>query len=371
MHSCCECLRKTRPLLFTLFIVFIAVLAVSQPVHAAEDTEDKLRESVQGAMLRIYFENDLFYNADRDYTNAVQFRVISPDLRTLADNNVLPDKLSALLSDIPFPGYKGAERYSISGGMGQHIYTPKDTSARTLQKHDRPYAGYLYGMLALHAKRYNRLDTFELAAGCIGPSSKGEQAQNEVHRFRGFKTAKGWKHQLRDEPTLMLTWSRIWRLNESVEQGGWGWDVLPLVSTNVGTPFTRAGIGSEFRFGWNLPPDFGSSTIRPGAGISRPREKGADTAEKISCKKSFWETFSLYAFAGGDGYGVIRNSFLDGNLRKDSHTVDKFPFVGEVYGGVATILWDFQITYTHVYSSREFHGGKDHNYGSITIAYRF
>lgn len=331
------------------------------------DGADNARKSARGMTVRVYFENDLFYNADRDYTNAVQLRVIGPDLRSLAEDDLLPSGLGALLGDVPFPGYRGAVQYSLSAGGGQHIYTPVDTDARTLQKHDRPYAGYLYGMLALHAKRYNRLDTLELALGVIGPSALAGQAQNEVHRLRGFRTAKGWQHQLRDEPALMLTWSRVWRLNEKAQPGGWGWDVLPLFSASAGTPFTRAGVGTEFRFGWNPPPDFGSSTIRPGAGIPRPLERGAP----VPSRESFWDGFSLYAFAGGDGYAVARNSFLDGNLWKDSHSVDAFPCTGELYGGVATIISDFQITYTHVYRSREFHGGRDHNYGSITIGYRF
>ena len=360
------------PFGIVLFLFLLANHVFFAGSAAASEETGPGEPVVPGPTIRIYFENDLFYNEDRDYTNAVQLRVISPDLRALSENEFLPDSFGNALGNIPFPGYRGAVRYNISGGFGQQIYTPKDTDTNELQKDDRPYAGYLYGMLALHAKRYNRLDTIELAAGVIGPSSLAEQSQNEVHRIRDIDTAKGWKHQLRDEPALMLTWSRIWRLNAEAEPGGWGWDILPQIDVSAGTPYTRAGLGMEVRFGWNLPPDYGSATIRPGAGIVRPLEEGVPGARSHQKSNKFLDNFSLYLFVGADGHAVAWNSFLDGNIWKDSHDVDKFPLAGELNGGVGVIFYDFQITYTHVYRAKEFHGqGKAHNFGSITVGYTF
>ncbi|SBV92839.1 conserved exported hypothetical protein [uncultured delta proteobacterium] len=360
----------TSPVRIFFLVCIVGSLLASAGVSRAEKSGEK--SDIPGPTVRIYFENDLFYNEDRDYTNAVQLRVISPDLRTLAENGFLPEGISNLLGEVPFPGYRGATQYNISAGFGQQIYTPKDTGSRSLQKDDRPYAGYLYGTLGLHAKRYNRLDTIELAAGIIGPSALAEQAQNEVHRIRSIDTAKGWDHQLRDEPALMLTWSRIWRLNAEAEPGGWGWDILPQVNVSAGTPFTRAGIGAEVRFGWNLPPDYGTSTIRPGSGITRPLEEGVPGSSSHYASDKFLDNFSLYVFLGADGHAVAWDSFLDGNIWKDNHSVDKFPLAGQVSGGVAVLLYDFQVTYTHVYSAKEFHGQeKGHNFGSITVGYRF
>lgn len=354
-------------MVFLATVVSVALFPGNLPAQGEEKTSD-----VPGPTVRLYFENDYFGNEDQDYTNAVQIRVISPDLRALAENGFLPDWIGNLLGNVPFPGYRGAPQYNISAGFGQQIYTPEHTDRSSLQKDDRPYAGYLYGLLALHAKRYNRLDTIELAGGVIGPSALGKQAQNETHRLFSVDTAKGWKHQLRDEPALMLTWSRIWRLNEKEEPGGWGWDILPQVNVSAGTPYTRAGLGSEVRFGWNLPPDYGSSIIRPGAGITRPREEGAPGAQAQGSSDNFWDNFSVYGFLGAEGYTVAWDSFLDGNIWKDSHSVDKFPLAGQLSGGVAVLLYDFQITYTHVYSAKEFHGqGKGHNYGAIAVSYRF
>ncbi len=315
--------------------------------------------------LLLHFENDLFYDEDHYYTNAVQLRFISPDLHTLAENDLLPAGLSRLLGDVPFPGSKNAVQYNISLGLGQQIYTPEKTGASNPPAGDRPYAGYLYAFLALHAKRENRLDTLELAAGAVGPSALGEQAQNEVHRFWGMDTAKGWDHQLHDEPTLMLSWTRTWRANDSA--GGWGWDFLPHLGLSAGTPLTQAAFGGEFRLGWNLPPDFGSSTIRPGSGILAPGR-----TDQINPDGFFRGNFSIYAFAGVEGRGVAHNTFLDGNTWKDSRSVDKFPFVGELTCGIAMEVYDFRLTYTHVIRSKEFHGqGDNQNFGAITLGYTF
>ena len=358
-----------RPLLFrTIFLAaLMAVLPPAQPATAGDGPG-----TIPGPTVLIYFENDLFYNEDRYYTNAVQARVISPDLASLAENGYLPDGISSLLGDVPFPGSRNAVRYNLSFGFGQQIYTPKDTDARSLQKDDRPYAGYLYGTLALHAKRQNRLDTLELAAGVVGPSSRAEQAQNGIHKIRSLDTAEGWRHQLRDEPALMLTWTRIWRLNAESEHGGWGWDVLPRIGASVGNPFTRAGIGAEVRFGWNMPEDYGSSTIRPGSGITRPLAEAAPGAPAHAKGDAFLDNFSVYLFAGADGQAVAWNTFLDGNMWKDSHSVDRFPLAGDLSMGIAAELYDFRLTYTHVYRAKEFHGQPNgQNFGSIMVGYRF
>ncbi len=357
-----------------LLLFFLCGITVTHSSAVWAESGEPVPEEVpatrdkSGFTALLYFENDLFYGEDRYYTNAVQLRLISPDLSSIAESPIFPGGVSGMLSDIPFPGSSDASQFNISLGFGQHIYTPEDTDAENPDPNDRPYAGYLYGLLALHAKKHNRLDTVELAAGMIGPSALGEQAQNEVHRIRDISTAKGWDYQLKDEPTAMLTWTRVWRLN-SEYSGNWGADFLPRMGISLGTPYTQATVGAEARFGWNLPPDYGSSCIRPGSGINAP---AGDEALAPLKGDSAWNNLSAYLFVGCDGWGVAYNSFLDGNLWKDSRSVDKFPFVAEISVGVALNIYSARLTYTYRHRTKEFHGqGTGQNYGSITLGYTF
>ncbi len=357
--------------IFLAFVVGCAIMtALSLPARA-ESVGSAPPPKLDFTVL-LYFENDLFYGEDRYYTNAVQARFISPDLRTLTENGFLPESFSKLLEEIPFPGSDDATQYNISLGFGQQIYTPADTQLNPPLPDDRPYAGYLYGLFALHAKQRNRLDTLELAAGIIGPSALGEQAQNEIHRIKGVDTSKGWDYQLADEPALMLTWVRTWRVNTGVDAGkGWGWDLLPHVGLSLGSPFTQASLGGEVRFGWNLPSDFGSLTIRPGAGIYAPQPRG-DCAVPPAPGNSFWNNTSVYVFVGCEGRAVAYNTFLDGNIWHDSASVDKFPLVGDLMAGVGLKIHDLRLTYTHIYRSQEFHGqDSGQSIGSITVGYTF
>src|SRR3989304_3953862 len=44
----------------------------------------------------------------------------------------------------------------IGFAIGHNIYTPEDTDARALVVDDRPYAGWLYGAVSLHAETSRR-----------------------------------------------------------------------------------------------------------------------------------------------------------------------------------------------------------------------
>ncbi len=346
------------------YSAYLLCLFLSLNITAFAMASEKTDGDEPTSTLVLYFENDLFYKNDGYYTNAVKFRLISPPLAKLAESGVLPGIFDGLLENIERLQHSNTIQYNISGGAGQSIYTSGDTKISELQKDDRPYAGFLYGFLALHAKQAHMMDTFELTAGIVGPSALGKPAQNEVHRLRGIRTAKGWGNQLHDEPVGMLTWGRNYRLNPQSAWSGWNWDILPYHTLTAGNVLTQATIGSEVRLGWNLPPSFGSSQIRPGSSVRAPNPDG----EQGRTRKAW----GFYFFAGAEGRGVARNIFLDGNTWKNSHSVSKEPFVGELNFGAAVTINTVQIAYQHVYLTEEFKkqsGGQ--NYGSITITVPF
>ncbi|GFM36986.1 membrane protein [Desulfovibrio psychrotolerans] len=331
------------------------------PTPDAEEKVVHLSARETGTLI-VYFENDLFGGTDQYYTNAVRVTAISPDLVNWAETGNLPDALDDVIMSLPFAGDKDA-LYNVSLSMGQAIFTPTDTQARGLQEDDRPYAGFLYGAVGLHAKKGNRLDTLEFTLGMVGPWALGETAQNEVHSLRKIKTAKGWDNQLHNEPGVMVTWERTWRLNDELRSRGWEWDVLPHAGVTAGNVMTLANTGVELRYGWNLPTDFGTSLIRTGAGVGAPTN---DDDPRVN------QDWGAYVFLGGAGRAVARNIFLDGNTFRHSHHVEKHPFVGDLSGGIAFLINGWRIAYTHVYRSEEFVGQeRGQHFGSVQVSYSF
>lgn len=349
-----------RRVLFNGFLLL--ALCFAQPAHAAE--EDAGTQKTRGKLV-LYFENDLFYDTDKYYTNAVQARYITPPLRSLSDSGGFSGAFDGLIDESEKQQHPGTTQYNISFGVGQALFTPKDTDTSALQKNDRPYAAHLYGFVALHAKQAMVMDTAELTLGIVGPSAQGETAQNEVHRLRGMEIARGWHNQLRDEPTLMLTWTRNYRLNENAGAVGWGWDILPYHSLTAGNLLTQAAVGTELRYGWNLPRDFSTSIIRPGSGVDAPTDNPA-----LQRKSDEW---GWYLFAGTEGRAIARNMFLDGNTWRSSHHVTKNNFVADFNVGLAFIVNGMRIAYNHVYVTEEFEKqkGGGQNYGSITMTIPF
>jgi hypothetical protein len=69
---------------------------------------------------------------------------------------------------------------------------------------------------------------------------------------------------------------------------------------------------------------------------------------------------------------VARDITLDGNTFADSASVDKEPWVGDLQIGLAVIVGQARLTYTHVYRTPEFtaQSGAD-QFGSLSLSFRF
>ena len=119
----------------------------------------------------------------------------------------------------------------------------------------------------------------------------------------------------------------------------------------------------EARAGWNIPPDFGDSIIRPGGDTNAP---ASARDPRLSGKHGY----SLYVFSAVSGYAVLRNIFLDGNTFTDSHSVDKKCFVADLCVGASLILYRFKLSYARVFRTKQFQGQKyDPSFGSITLSF--
>lgn len=353
---------SARPVIL-LALLALAALSWVRPAAGADNaTAGAPLPPAERRTFIAYFENDLFADADEHYTNAVKLTYLSKDLDHYRDS-WLPAWAVRVLEAIPRLGNPG-DIHNVGFSLGQDIYTPENTQATELQVQDRPYAGWLYFSVALHAKNATRLDTFELTGGVAGPSALGEQSQNTVHRYRDIPTAKGWEHQLKDEPGGMASWLRTWRADPGpMGRRGLEWDHLAHAGATLGNVLTFANAGGELRLGRNLPRDFGTNMIRPGGTSAPPAAPGDPWVRG----ETGW-----HLFLGADGRLVGRNMFLEGNAWAPGHRVTRVPLVADIYAGAA-YLWDrYKLTYTHCWRTDEYkgqHGGQF--FGSLALAVSF
>jgi lipid A 3-O-deacylase len=315
-------------------------------------------ESAGLQTFQVFYENDLFGGTDRYYTNALQLTWLSKDLKQYREDVRLPGWSLPLIHSVPFVHEPGST-HNIGLLLGHQIYTPSDIQAAEVLPDDRPYAGFLYGGIALHSKTLSRLDTIEIVLGVVGPAALAEQVQNTVHDLRDIPEARGWDNQLRNEPALRFAWQRKWRTHRGMLTNLLCYDLLTHTGAVLGNVRTGADAGGEFRLGYNIPMDFGSDVIRPGAGVSAPVSVFGYPSPPA---------FGLHGFAGARAAVVLHDIFLDGNTFKSSHSVDREPLVGEFSTGIAVSYKKIKLTYRHVFRTGQFkHQSGGHVVGSLAL----
>ena len=333
----------------------VAVLAFSLAPARAGDAPVK-RSGLRCETLSLRVENDLVAGTDRHFTHGMQASCLSA-----ADD--IPELAREAASYIPWFDNAGANRFGYA--LGQNIYTPANIQSRELIKSDRPYAGWLYGSMALiseyrdtgGSKYIDRLETIDIDIGVVGPASLGEPVQTEWHKLIGVATPKGWNNQLKNEPGIDLVYVRKWRFHNLLKLGPLDFDATPHVAGSLGNVETYAAAGGTLRVGGHLSDDYGPPRIRPALPGS-----------------AFFEgdNFAWYFFAGVEGRAVARDIFLDGNTFAHSHSVDKEPFVGDLQAGFALIYRNVRFAYTQIYRTKQFHGQTDPDrFGSFSLSVKF
>lgn len=297
----------------------------------------------------VTIENDRVAETDRHYTNGIRLSYLSP-----------PGGGPEVLRDFAewLPLFPPDGRMHVGYTLGQSMFTPNDTGSREVDPGDRPYAGWLYGGVALVSEGTNQLQTIELDLGVVGPYAFAEEAQNTWHHIIRVNDAHGWEHQLDNEPGAVLFYEHKWRVPLEDPGSGLGADLTPHASGALGNVLTYAAAGATLRFGEDLANDYGPPRIRPavpGSTLLRPHD-----------------VLGWYIFAGIEGRAVLRNIFLDGNTFSDSHSVNKNVLVGDVQVGAAIILGPVRLAYTHVFRTKEFTEQDDPDrFGAVSLSVAF
>ena len=284
---------------------------------------------------------------DRYYVNGLRLGYTS-------GTEAMPSVLQAL-GEMVF-GQTGQQRFSFD--LSQQIYTPNDTAAYVPLPSDRPYAGVLLGTLGLVQDTPYTRSTLGLSLGVIGPAALGEQIQNGFHDLIGQGHDAGWHAQIRNEPAVNLLVARTWR-EPTGHLFGMETDALLDASAGLGSVRVYGEGGAQLRIGQGLDSDYGTARLRPG----------------ISGGDAFRPTrpVAWYAFIGADGQAVAYDVTLQGDTPNNIGTPAIKPFVGEIEGGLALMVFGTRLTYTQVFQTQEFHHQKGglHQFGSLALSVRF
>lgn len=324
----------------------------SPPPSLEKAVTKSIRQDQRNNIVTAVYENDLIGSGrDGEYTSGVRLSYI--DI-----NADFPDYAHSIADLIPT--FDINDTSSIFYSLGQNIFTPSDISQQTVNPDDRPWAGFLYTSIGMATLTDDHTDEVELTLGMVGPASLAQNTQKFIHsHITDSKLPKGWSHELKNEPGLMLAWQRTHPAALSGDAGPLYWTVSPHYGLTVGNIYTFANTG----FSIQLRP--GDTKWQDTPVRVRPALPGTGFFE-IPEKRWSW-----YLFAGVDGRAMGRNIFLDGNSFANSHSVDKNVFVADSNAGIALTYDQFRISYTLVHRTKEFEDQDSQVFGAISVGYRF
>lgn len=283
--------------------------------------------SIFSQELRVALENDVFFHSDDDYTHG-----------TLISYTKLVDKEHWL-----FKKRVSHQTYTI----GQFIYTPDDLKNTELITNDRPYAGLLYLDFTEHMQTKNRLQSFSILGGIVGPHSYSEISQKTIHKWIDSTYPEGWANQLSDEIVVNISYSDKYTLFGDKYK-----NLIYGYGASLGNLSIDLSIESTFKFGYNIPSKINTIRLEP-----YPRNI---------------DDFYIYSFISLGGRAIGRNLTLDGNTFTDSASVEKEIFVGDLITGITTSYKSFEITYYVSYRTKEYKGQDGYStFGGLSFNFLF
>lgn len=329
----------------------------------AQDTSPTLEEQIpadvkvqnitDSKIISISHENDLLAGSgDQYYTSGIRASILDV-------NASVPAPIYKIADFIPLVDLN--KETGISYSVGQNIYTPSDIEISGDQQDDRPWAAFLYGSAGLTTVEGDHIDEVELTLGVVGPAALGEQTQKLIHKhLSDSPSPKGWSHQLKNEPGVILSAQRRWPRLWEGEVDGLSIAAGPYAGATAGNIYTYGNGGLTLQVApkgseWQGMP-IRVRPAMPGSGYFTLPADGPD-----------WSVF-----AGIEGRAMARNIFLDGNTFTDSHSVDKEYIVGDANIGVATTFGRTRLSYSLVWRSKEFEGQDDNTvFGVVNLGIRY
>lgn len=363
--------------------------AVNEAAPNVKDCQPHEQIRFRGFTARL--ENDLFADTDQNYTSGVAFTAVSHDIIGKLKPECLPApvRLQAELIKFLNPGFwtdaeNPAHAQNVVVKFGQTMFTPKDPARTDLILDERPYAGLLYVGMSWNRRKHEPpsnseiLDTRELTLGVIGPLALAQPAQNLVHDVIGAAQFQGWDNQLGNEPALQMAMDRKFKdySGAGAITPGFSSDSIRRLGLQLGNIETSATVGIEGRMGWNIPNDFGTYPIRPGAENRPPSASSihGDSGDIASLPTR--PRAGIHLFGTLETKLVLHDFSLDGNLFQSSHSVTRRPWVAQAAVGLSAQSpvagHGVKLAVMRVWRTREFEEqGPSHAYGSVTLSIEF
>ncbi len=178
------------------------------------------------------------YRTDRHYTDGVKLVFThQPDVNFLKDYSRWND----------FGQNDGQVSTALGYFFGQNIYTPDHADAPAIRdRHDRVFAGWMYGGIFAQRAADNQMEHLELNLGMIGPAASGGAIQNFVHDVIGVEKPKGWENQLGDEFAVDVSWLRRQRVAERYFKRTENFDSHLEYGFTAGSVHRNANLGISF-----------------------------------------------------------------------------------------------------------------------------
>jgi lipid A 3-O-deacylase len=337
-----------------LLVIACALVGVSA---ASAACEQPLGLSDLQPTLGIRIDNDALGGdgQDRGYTNGLQVTVRTGNLQGFAQPECLPLAVRTV-DRVVHSLYPGAlDQKNVLFGVYHGVFTPADHKTTELVVGDRPYAAVLLFGAGYNVRRGAGLHTTHLRLGIVGPSARGEQLQNGLHKVIGANEYRGWRNQLHDEPVLQLLHARLRRVEFASAPWGLEADLIGHWGGALGNFATYANAGAEWRFGRNLSTDFGTDPLRA-------------ESENVARGDAPAQRWAWHAFLSFDARAVLRNITLDGNTWKDSHGVAKRRWGADFGYGVAVVHGSWKLVLSQYLRTREFEEQQHRSvFGSLTL----
>lgn len=172
-------------------------------------------------------DNDLYVSAVRDryYTNGLFL-----NYRYLSENKK-----------------ESIEKRIFQWQIGHKMYTPNRPNVTSIDEHDRPFAGYLYGNFGItNVYKTNKILTTSIDIGVLGENAFGKELQDFIHKIYGFKLGTGWEYQIKN--ALAVNFGAEYSSFIGKDSSGM-YDISWVNSANFGTVFTDISTGFYGRIG--------------------------------------------------------------------------------------------------------------------------